>query len=455
MKRLKGICILVSLFFCTMHTSHAFWGFGKTSTAEKKEKKEEPSAWDKLVSDAKNTLKEYESDPGNADTPTWENLKVSANEAMQQFAKDGKGFDIMEHARKQKKKLVRKIERIAADENSVLTGRFFDLKQPVDNSARPLYREDVVNYIREFMENDWDQEMLEKYYSPKVKLAAPYFYLPRCKASYAPKAFECNGEGEERKVEPQNWVVVYSGQVTAPESGTYRFVGMGDDAIVVRFNKEVVLESGWSIPSRNSMTLGIRPPYQKEITRKEPGYALYQYRETPHWNHELGGIASGATFEVEEGESYPIEILLSEIPGNEFGFCLLIEKIEQSPAPYGRFAPGKSPILALFRTNDTTPDMEEIEEKLTENGEDYTVSRPLEAPPFAEDSPIWIATPTHETEERNVVERTAATLSDEDTAMGRRVETTDETGKPAEDPRKILKKTPSARQKRPSKTNKK
>ena len=425
MKQLKVICILVSLFVCTMQTSHAFWGTGKTSSSDKTEKKEGTSSWDKLVSGAKNTLKEYESDSGNANTPTWKNLKGSASEAMKQFAKDGKGFDIMEHANKQKKKIARKIKRIAADENSVLTGRFFDLKQPVDSSARPLYREEVVNYIREFMENDWDQEMLEKYYSPKVKLAAPYFYLPRCKASYAPKAFECNGEGEERKVEPQNWVVVYSGQVTAPESGTYRFVGMGDDTIVVRFNKEVVLESGWSIPSRNSMALGIRPPYQKEITSKEPGYALYQYRETPHWNKELGGIASGASFDVEKGESYPIEILLSEIPGNEFGFCLLIEKIAQSPAPYVSFSPHQSPILALFRTNDTTPDIEEIEEKLTENGENYMVSLPLEAPPFAENSPIWVASPTHKTKERNVIERTAATLSDEETAMGRRVEVTD------------------------------
>lgn len=418
MKRRYTFYLLLSLSCAVAQPASAFWSFGNDEKKDKEPKKEETGTWSKLVSDAKGKLKEFEEDLGNAETPTWDGLKESAGEAMDQFAKDGKGFDIMKRATK---KVSRKIERISADEDSALTGRFYDLKQPVDGKSAPLHREAVVSFIRDFMAKDWDRSMLEKYYSPKVKLVAPYFYLPRCKAAYAPEAFECNKGEQARQVAPQDWVVVYSGQVVAPESGTYRFAGMGDDALVVRFNKEIVLESGWSIPSRNDMTLGTRSHYQNEITHEDNGCALYQYRETPHWNRQLGGIASGSTFTVQKGKTYPIDILISEIPGNEFGFCLLIEKIEQDKAPYGRFAPDKSPTLALFRTNDTTPDLEEIEERLTENGRNYTVRLPLEAPPFAKESPIWVARPARPGEKRGFMERAAASMSDEDTAMGRRV----------------------------------
>ncbi|MBR1981695.1 MAG: hypothetical protein IKA23_02980 [Akkermansia sp.] len=391
----------------------AFWGIcGDADSGDS-------GTWGKIVTGARETLKHSARDDGNTDTPRWKDITSSASEAIDQFAKDGKGFDTMQRA---VRKTRRHVQRLAADENSTLTGRFYDLKQPVAPGTRPLSRHSVVSFIHDFMASGWDRGKLEQYYSPEMELAAPYFYLPRCKASYAPEAFNCNQGNQKKQVRPQDWVVHYAGIVTAPESGTYRFVGMGDDTIVVRFNEDVVLESGWTIPSRNHMTLGTKRDYQAQITSKSAGCALYQYPSTPHWNNVLGGIASGRTFKVEQGMQYPIEILISEIPGNEFGYCLLIEKVEGESAAHGQFAPGHSPTLALFRTNATTPDLEEIEEALKKDGKDYTVSLPLEVPPFAEDSPIWAVVPAADTEKRNILERTAATVSNEETAMGRRVE---------------------------------
>lgn len=404
-------CILtLTLALALTWPSAGFWGGSN-------DKDGNSGTWGKLVSGAKGTIKKFE-EAGKECAPEWEDIRTSADEAIDQFAKDGKGFDIMHRATK---KTRRKIQRLAADEDSALTGRFYDLKQPVNGRYPALRRETVVSFLKEFMEKDWDTRMLERYYSPDVKLSAPYFYLPRCKASYAPEAFQCNSGNQKRQVRPYDWVVVYTGRVTAPATGTYRFVGMGDDALAVRFNNELVLESGWSILTRNNMDLGTKKSYQNEIISPAVGRALYQYEETPHWNRALGGIASGTTFQVKEGKSYPISILISEIPGNEFGYCLLIEKIETEKPRRGIYAPDQSPVLQLFRTNATTPDLEEIEEKLKENGKDYTVRLPLEAPPFAKDSPIWKVTPDRNAESRNIVERAAASMSDEDTAMGRRV----------------------------------
>lgn len=376
-------------------------------------KKKEKSEWDKLSEKSDTDLKKSEQDQGNADNFSWDQLKERASKSIDQFAKDGKGFDIMH-------KVKRKVEKLAADEDSALTGRFYDLKLPLDEKkAKPLYREKVVQFIRNFMDSDWDPEMLEQYYSPKVELAAPYFYLPRCKASYAPKAFRCNEGEQEKEVKPLAWLVVYSGEVKAPKSGHFRFIGMGDDSLVVRFNKKVVLESGWSIPSKGEMALGTSREYQDFISSPKGGGALYKYEETPHWNSKLGGIQAGQKFHVKEGETYPIEIIISEIPGSEFGFCLLIEELETGKAPTGKYEVGEAPKVSLFRTNETFPDLKEIKEALTKDG-DYRVGKELEIPPYDEEnSPVWKV--EAKGPRRNIVERTAAAMTeDEDTAMGRR-----------------------------------
>ena len=87
----------------------------------------------------------------------------------------------------------------------------------------------------------------------------------------------------------------------------------------------------------------------------------------------------------------------------------------------GKFSPEESPTLALFRTNEMLPDLKEISEMFKKNGINYAVGKELEAPPFKEDSPIWVL--TEETKQkRSTMERVSAINlnSEDDTAMGRR-----------------------------------
>lgn len=326
---------------------------------------------------------------------------------------------------------------LAVSEDSALVGRFYDLKHPIDGKARPMHRQGVVDLIHKFNNKEWDQEIFKAYYSPKVKLYAPYFYLPRCKASYGPEAFQCNENlirGESR-VKPTAWVVVYRGVVTAPKSGSFRFVGMGDDTLLVRFNNKLVLESGWSVPTHRYFDQGTHRSYQykitqptvehdspdqQEITTKTVGRAIYQYAQTPHWNRNLGGIPSGIPFTVEKGKKYPIEILVSEVPGNEFGFCLLVQELEDpTNPPFGIIPPNMSPTFHLFRTSDASPNPDKIREALTANGKDYTINDCKEGPPFLEKSLIWKAD-FSEAEKRGIFDRLFGKLTGEqkDTAMG-------------------------------------
>ena len=81
------------------------------------------------------------------------------------------------------------------------------------------------------------------------------------------------------------------------------------------------------------------------------------------------GMAVGPEFEVEAEKTYPVEIMIGEIPGGFFSLALMIEEIgatyEKDPAGF--------PILPLFRLDGSPPSNE-----LTG-----------EAPPISNDGPIW------------------------------------------------------------------
>ena len=150
------------------------------------------------------------------------------------------------------------------------------------------------------------------------------------------------------------WVAVFKGRVIAPKSMTFRFVGTGDECILVRFNGELVLEGGYVIPSRYR-GMGVRDSacnkpfeYGKEINlgkianRKD--YQVIQLKSTPICNRNLYGVMAGCPITVKKGKSYPIEIMI----GNRYVWSacyLLTQEISEG---------GEGP-LQLFRTNVVEP----------------------------------------------------------------------------------------------------
>lgn len=281
---------------------------------------------------------------------------------------------------------------------SALEGVFFDLKQTPNGAATGYGSDKVVevlyNLISTKSSSPWAQsKQFSKFYKSPTKLYASVFMLPSCSANYAPVAYQCAD-----KVQPKAWVAIYRGKVKAPKSGKFRFVGTGDDTLIVRFNNKVVLESGWALPSEfpthkgGSHVLGGIQVGQKQkdyhqalISRAKDPVTFYTYPEIQKWNRELGGLKAGDTFEVKEGKSYPVEILISEIPGGAFGFALLIEDLTD---PNAKKASNGKPLLQIFRTNFNTPNKAELESQLGQ----YK-SGSIEVPPYDPDSLIWVAVP--------------------------------------------------------------
>ena len=227
----------------------------------------------------------------------------------------------------------------------------------------PSKQHDVLTVLRKFHDEKWNQQVLAKdYYSPKTKLYASSFYIPFVAASYAPEAYNCS-----EKVQDGGWICVYQGRVRAPKTGKFRFIGTGDDYLGVRFNNEEVLQAGYLVPALfnpsapGSSTFhlsGMQKPdapsrkhWADVKAGRKPGfegYELIQMEGCDVWNTELGGLTAGKTFSVKEGETYPIQVVISEIPGGAFGCVLLIEDVTNGKSP-------KGVKYDLFRTNFNMP----------------------------------------------------------------------------------------------------
>ncbi len=286
---------------------------------------------------------------------------------------------------------------------SALVGTYYDLKLTNRGAKGPLYPKegnlpfsqnpDYAKIYHQFTRS-WSPSVLERYWKSPTQLYASSWYMPHCSADYAPIAFQC----DPNKNLASAFMVVYRGKVRAPKSGKFRFVGAGDDMICVRFNRKLVLEAGWTVPSMYdntascldlSIATAAGQEYMKKIREgKEPKHRGYEYVELPNagdWMN-IGGLTAGTAFEVKEGQVYPIEIMVSE-SGGAFGFILFMEDMKDNPQA-GK--PVNERMFDLFRTNFSLPNAEELKEML---GERYLWKGTVNALPYNPDSPIWVAVP--------------------------------------------------------------
>ncbi|MGA0132761.1 MAG: hypothetical protein ACO3ND_00160 [Opitutales bacterium] len=225
-----------------------------------------------------------------------------------------------------------------------IVGTFYDFKQ--DRSGRPTKamggKPDVFGdpsnsaaigvYNREVKEFLVDKNfsvgaLSDKFKAPEVLFASQIF-IPRCAANSAPKAY-----GVEKKVKPSRWVAHYKGVVKVPRGGQFRFVGSGDDWLVVRWNGRVALDSG----------------YQHFVTGSGNVYRQFNSQKCDETHPSSLGkpMRCGPWIEATGGQEVPIEIVLGETPGGSFYAILCIEPRATNGKGEGlkllRFADGPLP----------------------------------------------------------------------------------------------------------------
>jgi hypothetical protein len=230
-----------------------------------------------------------------------------------------------------------------------LVGKFYDLKQLSNGQPSKLdeqngYPGEVAKFV-----NGWNESTFSKYFVGPNPLFTTQIFIPKVNASQGPVAFGLGG-----RVQPKMWVVHYKGEVIPTESGTFRFVGMADDVLIVRFNGRVVLDCGSTTPTGHAP----QKFYSSVGLQLDPKMGWYK------------GLGVGDPVQVTGGQSYPMEILIGEWPGGDFKAFLMIEK---EGVQYEKDAKG-NPILPIFKVAASA-----------------APSGGSEAPVFAKNGPVWKA----------------------------------------------------------------
>ncbi|MBP5586405.1 MAG: hypothetical protein J6Y92_08650 [Lentisphaeria bacterium] len=281
---------------------------------------------------------------------------------------------------------------VAAED--MLQGVFYDLKQTrnhrpnKDFSAVSTDGEYVnanlnptLKVVQSFVNGTWQKSneingrvnysALNAYYSPTNKVWISSFYIGDTSSITAPQAFGCPED-----VKPNCWICIYSGYIVAPFSGQFRFVGFGDDFLVVRINRDIVFDYG-----RISATLGVNLDPEKRssltaagseksqpsknpierimptINRGESGSSFYSKNKlvirSPEYMNTASdfgcGLANGSIISVRQGEVIPIEILVGDV-GGKFNYVLFVERLDTN----GKVLYPDKP-LQLFRTSEELP----------------------------------------------------------------------------------------------------
>ena len=277
----------------------------------------------------------------------------------------------------------------------MLQGVFYDLKQSKDRKAtdamgnpnveNDFTRDRILPVLRTFVNGSWRREYdnqgrvhypeLDKYYCSPTRLWNSCFYTEQINATEAPAAFQCG-----REVNTGGWVCIYSGNVVAPFSGKFRFVGYCDDILLIRFNREIVFDYGWysATLAENLGRMGnfkrilAGHPENERQRRMIADSVIYSRHMLdvyfPNFD-DSHGIAKGPVLEVKEGQVYPIEIMISEVPGGKFSMLLFVEQLDAD----GRPLEPNPDSLTLFRTTLDLPEQ----------------PRQRDFPPFKPYGPIW------------------------------------------------------------------
>jgi hypothetical protein len=213
-----------------------------------------------------------------------------------------------------------------------LIGILYDLKQTQKRQPTGVKASEYSGILNEFLSKDWSESVLNRYFRATRPLYATQIFMPLMDAGRAPKAFDM-----EKVIKPAAWVVVYKGQVSPPEDGTYRFVAYADDVIAVALNGKTVLIGG------RSDTVN----HLKVWKASQNG---------PRVESANGLLSYGDWMTLKKGEPVDLDVLVGERPGGQFCAFLLYEK-QGVEYPKNEKGVPQYPVfqLAPFQTPNSSP----------------------------------------------------------------------------------------------------
>ena len=240
----------------------------------------------------------------------------------------------------------------------------------------------LIQFLKRFVLGTWfhasDEKSLpvytdlNQYYRSPIPIYKSFFYLEKVQSSSFVSSMK------DKKINTSGWIGIHSGYVVAPFSGIFRFVGSADDALLVRFNQQIVLDYGYyslsqgkTISSQSSAHPENTSKDKMSIFRKNEGSDVSKNDRVELYHYKNIDLAKGQPIRVIKGKVYPIEVLYSDLAGGMFSLALFVERLDSDAKPSNEKLEKR---LLLFRTTQELPAQ-------ARSFPDF--------PRFNPDSPIW------------------------------------------------------------------
>ena len=218
-----------------------------------------------------------------------------------------------------------------------LIGTFYDFKRRRNGATYPISESEFVDHLAKFIQSGFNKRTLANVYRSPRKLYATCFMVPTVKSAAAPAAFgepECGG---------WDWMCHYEGEIVHPEGIKFRFVGQGDDVLVVAINGKVVLNASWPGGTWDTQnTLSIAAGGWQSHSSKSRTYKLgNNYAEYGDW------------VTLEPGVPVKMDVIMGEVPGGHFDGMLAV----QVEGEEYELNSQQGPILPMFKTAEPSHDL--------------------------------------------------------------------------------------------------
>lgn len=123
------------------------------------------------------------------------------------------------------------------DSTQGLEGHFYDFKRDARDRPTGMDLGEYAALLKQFTAGAWKIPSRYKYRESDATLYSKFFFFPAIKDTEAGNAFRASDGGAGL------WIAHYKGSFAAPEDGTYRLVGFGDNVMVVRIGGALALDA--------------------------------------------------------------------------------------------------------------------------------------------------------------------------------------------------------------------
>lgn len=245
----------------------------------------------------------------------------------------------------------------ASSGGNELVGTFYDLKQTPEGKPTGMTIEKYDKAVKNFL-GSWKDSRFKDYFRAPQNKYTTAIAMPGMPATEAPSAFEVGDI-----VGPALWVIHYKGHFTAPETGKYRFCGLGNDLMYVRAKRRLVLDASWHQPGQFTHVAGRLSGWDSDDD-DDRKFRLVE---------PSGLMAIGDWMQLTKGVEMELNVLIGERAGS--GFCSLL-LMEQQGKTYKTVSTENGPrkVLPIFKLTEIS---DKLGSKMKINPDEATLEGPV------------------------------------------------------------------------------